>query len=357
MPRPAWSKCLPIELWPRSDRLAWHAAMRPRGVFDPPGPAALWSEPTRRKTALGYGRFLFWLHQRGELESEDPAVRVTRGRVAAYLNELKRVNRGHTIHNRIQELGDAMRVLAPGSDWRWLLRAAGRLRAATIPANDKRSRLRPIDDLIAQGIRMMKEAKSETGLSELGRAARFRDGLMVAFLGFHPLRLRNLASLRVGHHLVREGTSFVLKLAATETKGGQAYEAVITRPLAEAINEYLMHQRPVLVNAKGRWHATAGHAFWISRDGSPCSEKTFANIVVKHVIGADGRSFSPHLFRSCSATSIATKAPHSIDLIPAVLGHSSPKTGERYYNMAKSLEASRTHGAMIEDLQQQILQR
>jgi integrase len=202
---------------------------------------------------------------------------------------------------------------------------------------------------------MMEEASSEKGLSTLGRAARFRDGLVVAFLGFHPLRLRNLASLRVGHHLVREGTSFVLKLAAAETKGGQAYEAVITGLLADAIHEYLVHQRPVLLKARGRWHATGGDAFWVSRDGSPCSEKTFANIVAKHVSGADGRPLSPHLFRSCSATSVATKAPCSIDIIPAVLGHSSLKTGERYYNMSRSLEASRAHGAMIEELQRQIL--
>jgi hypothetical protein len=98
------------------DRLAWHAALRPGDVFDPGGTAAAWSAPTQRKTALGYGRFLFWLQQRGELGSDaGAATRVTRERVAAYLGDLRRINRGHTIHNRIQELGDAMRALAPDS--------------------------------------------------------------------------------------------------------------------------------------------------------------------------------------------------------------------------------------------------
>ena len=31
---------------------------------------------------------------------------------------------------------------------------------------------------------------------------------------------------------------------------------------------------------------------------------------------------------------IAIKAPDSIDIIPAILGHASPRTGERYYNLA-----------------------
>jgi integrase/recombinase XerD len=359
MARPTWSKSLAVGLWPPVDHAAWQAALKPGDVFEPGGVASRWSAATQHKTALGYGRYLFWLQEHGNLDvTLAPAGRVDRDLVRAYLEELKLSNRGHTLHNRIQELGNAMRALAPEDDWRWLLRAASRLRVMTIPAQDKRARLRPVADLVAQGFRMMDEADQGQGCSELGRAAYYRDGMVMAFLGSHPLRLRNLASLRLDHHLIKEGEEFLLKLVAAETKGRRRpYEAVIAQPLAEAIRQYLDRYRPVLLKARGRWHSAAGDALWISRDGSPCREETFANIIRKHTRGSDGRPLSPHLFRSCAATSIAINAPGSVDIIPAILGHASPTTGERYYNLATSLEASRAHNTTLDRLEKDLARK
>src|SRR6266852_4639788 len=310
MSGPVWSKSLPIALWPVADRTAWQAGLKPGDVFEPSGVASRWSAATQRKTASGYGRFLFWLMERGELDGAlPPASRVTRRRVEAYLDELKRTNRGHTIQNRIQELGDTMKAIAPQGDWRWLLRAAGRLRASTISVHDKRARLRPIEELVADGFQLMREAERDGTLSELGRAACYRDG-----------------------------------------------EAVATRQLSRALTRYIRDYRPVLLAAKGRWRAPAGDGLWISRDGSPCSEETFANIIRKRTAGAGRPPMSPHMFRSAAATSVAVSAPGSVDIIPAVLGHGSPRTAERYYNLAGSLEASRAHSTMLDALQRDLRQ-
>jgi integrase len=351
MARRRWSKCLPIDLWPIADRTAWQAALELGDAFDPGGAASRWSPATRRKTASGYGAYLFWLQRRGEFDPNmAPGMRVTRERVARYLEGLRDANRGHTLHNRIQELGDAMRAIAPESDWRWLLRAAGRLRANATPVRDKRGRWRPIEDLVADGFRFMAKAECDHRLSELARAALYRDGLIMAFLGLHPMRLRNLASLRIGQHLVTQGEQIVVKLAAGETKGHRQYEAIATPRLCRALQRCIRHHRPVLLKARGRWHAPAGDALWISRDGSPCSEETFANIIRKRTARADRQSVSPHLFRSAGATSVAIRAPESVDIIPAILTHGSPKTAERYYNLAGSLEASRAHNALLDEI-------
>jgi hypothetical protein len=104
----------------------------------------------------------------------------------------------------------------------------------------------------------------------------------------------------------------------------------------------------VLRRARGRWHAPAGDAFWLSRDGSPCSAKTFCNIIEKYTVGPNGRPLSPHLFRSMAATSVAIEAPGSVDLIPAILTHRSQKTGEKYYNLAGSLDASRAFNEAVD---------
>ena len=60
------------------------------------------------------------------------------------------------------------------------------------------------------------------------------------------------------------------------------------------------------------------------------------------------------LYRSCAASSIAVDAPGDVDSIPAGLGHGSPKTAERHYNLAGSLEASRDHRRLIDDLRQRL---
>jgi integrase/recombinase XerD len=353
----SWSKSIPVALWPKLDREAWEAALRPGDdIFEASGPASRWSPATRRKTQLGYGRFLFFLDQRGELDPDaSPTIRVSRERLLDYLAELQHTNRGHTIQNRMQELGDAMRALAPGQDWRWILRAASRLRCSAIPAHDKRAKLRPIEELISQGLQLMEAAEREQGLSALARALQYRDGLIIAFLGFHPIRRRNLAALAMGQHVIEAGEQFVLHLA--ETKSGEPYETVVARRLTEPLRRYLGQHRPVLLSQRGRWYAPPGDALWISKHGSACSEDTFENVIRKRT-GTEGRpALSPHLFRTCAATSIAVRAPQSVHAIPAILGHRSPKTHERYYTLAGSLEASRAYAQAISGLKRNFARR
>ena len=101
----------------------------------------------------------------------------------------------------------------------------------------------------------------------------------------------------------------------------------------------------------------AGDALWISRDDSPCTQQTFANIIRKRTREAGRADLSPHLFRSGAASSIAVDAPGDVDIIPTVLGHGSPKAAERHYNLAGSREASRDHGRLIDDLREQHARR
>jgi integrase/recombinase XerD len=195
---------------------------------------------------------------------------------------------------------------------------------------------------------MIDKAEQLGAGSELGRAALYRDGLLLVFLAYHPLRLRNLALLRIGHHLSDHGDRIVLRLDAPETKARLPIEQELSSRLSCAVRRYIDRYRPVLTRARGRWHAPAGDAFWVSRDGSPCSAETFRNIVGKYATGPNGQPLSPHLFRSMAATSVSIEAPGSIDLIPSILTHRSHRTSERYYNLAGSLEATRAFNEALD---------
>jgi integrase/recombinase XerD len=354
MPR-GWTKCLPISLWPSADQAAWAKAIRPRNPFDEWGIAAHWSPATRRKIIAGYGRFLFWLKERNELdETVGPAERITRERLTAYLEDLRNINRGHTIQCRIQELGDAMRALAPECDWGFIKRAAARLRGNTIPARDKRRCLLPIADVITLGSQMLKRAEENEALSEIGRAALYRDGLVLLFLAHHPMRLRNFSSLRIGHQLIAQGPAFFLNIDASETKAWQGSQQELSERLSFAVRRYIATYRPVLLQAKGRWHAKVLDELWISRNGSPCNPQTLRNIVKKHLVGPNGEPISPHLFRTMAATAVSIEAPGSVDIIPAILNHRSHRTAERYYNFATSLDASRAFAIALDSIRMKL---
>jgi integrase/recombinase XerD len=305
-----------------------------------------------KKEDSGYGRYLLFLDERGELDPIlSPADRITPERLRAYVGELQRTTRGHSIQNRIQELGDAMRALAPEGDWRWILRAASRLRASTVPAINKRARLRPIQELTAIGFRLMDDAERDSR-SVHAQALQYRDGLVIAFLGFHAIRLRNLVELELGRHIIEVGKEFLIQLP--ETKAKNSYEAMLVKPITERFRRYLDRYRPVLLAVRGRRHVDPGNALWISRRGATCGEDALAGIVRKHT-GGDGKlPLSPHLVRTCAATSVAVWAPESVDIIPAILGQRSPQTYERYYNLATAVEASRAHSAVIDALRAEL---
>jgi hypothetical protein len=174
------------------------------------------------------------------------------------------------------------------------------------------------------------------------------------FLAYHPLRLRNLSSLRIGCHLIVEDDPIVLKIDSAETKTRQGIEQQLSPRLAWVMRRYIDWYRPVLLRAWGRWHAPAADELWVSRDGSPCTAETFRNIIAKHLIGANDLPLSPHLFRSMAATTVSIEAPGSVDLIPAILTHRSHRTGEQYYNLASSLGASRAFASALDELRKDL---
>jgi integrase/recombinase XerD len=339
--------CRPVSLWPPIDQTAWAAASTPSGPFDQRKAGSPWSPATWRKTAAGYGFFLTWLDNRGELDPDELiAERVTHQRLVAYLAYLKQRNLGHTIHNRIQELGDALRVLAPEHDWGWVSRAAGRLRAEAVPARDKLSRLRPVDELIAAGLALMDHADSAPGLSPFKRAILYRDGLMVAFLGFDPVRLRSLGCIRLGHHLQESLGLAVLTIPAEETKGRRSHEVEVAELLRQRLFRYVQRYRPVLTRRRKSGTLPTDY-LWVSAQGIPL--ETISPRVAK-ATGLSGTPIRPHMFRTCAATTVAVRAPKDIHIITPILDHSGPAIGERHYNMAGSLEASRAYAEVVNDL-------
>ena len=341
-------RCWPLAEWPAADQEAWLAAQREGDPFEPGGVAATWAAATRTMTENGYGRWLAWVDAEGLLVPDQaPGARVTPDRVRAYVAALSRVNADLTVTSRVRQLGNALRAMAPDQDWSWILRGADRMRAVAMPARDKRARMVSPDDLETLGIALMDAADADTGKTDVHRACQYRDGLLIATLARRPFRMRNLAMIACGRHLVRQGERWLLSFGAAETKEKRPLEAPFPEALQERLERYLEVYRPILLEVGIRHGRPSTDALWVSMFGQAACAATIRLQICRHTETAFGRALNPHGFRDSVATWIAIHAPQDAPIIGKILGHATLTVSERHYNLAQSLEAGRRHQRVI----------
>ena len=94
----------------------------------------------------------------------------------------------------------------------------------------------------------------------------------------------------------------------------------------------------------------------MSLEGGGLSESAVEKRVRKRTATGGRKPVSPHLFRTCAATTVAVDAPTEVDLIPGFLNHTTPSTAESFYIVAGNLEASRAQAGVVEALRRTLEQ-
>jgi len=342
--------------WPEAVRTAWRDANTKGDVLTEGGRSAHWSPKTRVTVEKSYGRWLTWLKANGLLQPmHDVADHVTREVVARYIVDLTVINAPFTVRSRILNLYFALSAMAPDMDWGWLCAVARRLRKMATPVREKRPRLVGSDVLFAFGLELMQEAERAGEGTPLFRAKRYRDGLIIAFLAVVPLRRANLASMEIGTHFLEHPDGYWVHFDGEETKTGVEIDRPAPQALRVFFDRYLAEYRPFLVRCSERRSRKSAirkaDALWISAYGTPMSEGAIYGRITLLTKAKFGRALTPHLFRDCAATTIATVAPELVAATKDVLNHSNGQTAERHYNHARSLQASRTYQAHVANLQ------
>jgi site-specific recombinase XerD len=325
-------RSLPFAEWPNGDRTAWTTALADGGILDDSGPGANWSSKTRDKYLGGYARWLGFLQRQGWLDADEaPADRVTRERMRAYVGKLKEQRvADYTLIGRLLELRAVMTAFAPERDWSWLTKPAEAMRRRGLTVRPELD-LPPSDMLFKTGFDMMAEVPTLTG--PMRRAVLFRNGLMVALLGARPIRLKNLAQMELGRHILDLEGAARLVFEAEEVKNGDALEWPLPSELVDAIKIYLEVYRPVLLKGGSM------SAFWVNQNGTRLDEKGIARQIRLITEKRFGVVFGPHRFRHAMATTIAVEDPSHVGIVPNLLGHRSHRTAERHYIRARMVEA------------------
>lgn len=330
--------------WPAPDRRAWSLAFQGGDWLDGAGPGGHLSEKTREGYESAYGHWLAWLFDVALLDpNEPPGVRATLERLYAYASWMRPRVAANTVRMRIERLRAVLDLIDPRFDRALFARVLDRL--PQHPSRDKRRQLRDPVELIAVGEALM--SKSEAGGFGPSRynAVGFRDGLMIGFAAWRPLRRRNLAGLRLGVHIAVEADPIRIVISAEETKQGAPINMTWPVELVPVLKRYLSHWRPILLGDK----PDAGH-LWLSRRGGRLSPHTVACNFRRHTEDALGVAISPHRFRDAAATMMSIRNPENVRASAAVLGHRSYKTTQKHYILAQQLDAISTLQSQVEML-------
>jgi site-specific recombinase XerD len=334
---------LPFKLWPDADRKAWAAACQPAARLKRGGAAGHLKPVTREVHERHYGNFLGCLDRNGLLRRDAPAAaNVTPENVDAFLAEAKARMSSTTVHVAMCCLRRAARYMVPGLELDWLNEIAKDLAVVAYPRS-KFDRLVLPERLIEAGLTLIHEAENLQTITKLAQATQVRNGLMVAMLGFHPIRRKNFAALEIGRSLVKIRGRWWIVLSAAETKENRADERRVNKLLIPFIDRYLDQYRPVLARSDN-----APSALWLSaNDGAPITAKHVANVIRKSTLSTVGVAVSPHLFRTSAASAAAVYGGDNPYLGSAVLHNADQRVTFEHYNRATSLTAAESFRQIV----------
>jgi hypothetical protein len=211
-------RSLPVERWPLADQQAWATACRPSQRLARGGTGAHLKAVTLCDLARRYGYYLDFLGRYGLLDLGLAAgALVTPGNVEVFVQELNNRVGSVTVYGSIYKLRRASQLLNPKGNVAWLTEVE-KDRALVMQPRSKSDRLVLTEVLVEAGLTLITEADSSPTLSELAKARQVRNGLMIAMLAMHPIRLKNFAGLEIGRNFIEIEGSWWITLSAADTK-------------------------------------------------------------------------------------------------------------------------------------------
>jgi integrase len=333
--------CPPCD-WPTADREAWEHACVAAQRLKPGGAASRMKPSSRTSLVRGYGYLLEFCRRKGMLDDNpEPAGYVTPKIIEAFVHELHGRVGSVTRATYIDRIRRIARILAPGRDLVWLREIEGDLRYEARP-RPKYHRIVPSERLLALGLELIRRGETSNHLTELARARLVRDGLMIALLSLCPIRLRNLAELRVGRQLRRINETWWIILEPAETKTGRPDERPVPEILTSHIDRWLKHWRTQFPQHDD--------AFWASTKGGPLAYTYVGHIITETTLRELGVAVNPHLFRDCAVYTVATEAGDRMGIASGLLQHTDQRTVEKHYNKGASLWAVRRYQHILDQL-------
>jgi site-specific recombinase XerD len=185
------------------------------------------------------------------------------------------------------------------------------------------------------------------GKTALARAKGVRNGLMVALLALHPIRVKNFSGLMIGVTFINVNGGWWMHIPSDDTKSRRVDDRQVPEFMTDAINRYIETHRPVLCGADN------DHALWISSTtGRQLTTKNLGTLISKLTRETIGVDVSPHLFRTAGASTAAIYDRNYPHLASALLNHLDTRVTDEHYNRSMGLSAGEEYAKISRSYRQ-----
>jgi len=258
--------------------------------------------------------------------------------VKAFADDQKaRGLRDSTLHCRLRTLADALRMMAPEMDVRFITHPGNRPLRQIFPpvprrveVRDSRELLQYARDLHDQGLKGTSYDNGNTAL---------RDAALLGLLACHGTRCRAVHEMRIEQNLFYRDGRYWARFSEANTKMGRSYELPLPDALTPLFDDYLRIARPALGGAKT-------DCLWVSVRQGPLSKQALAAAVAARTRAWTGTPHGPHWLRKCLTTTVRMTAPELALDTAIVLDHSMA-VAQQHYDMGTGVAAAMRHSARM----------
>jgi integrase len=175
---------------------------------------------------------------------------------------------------------------------------------------------------------LMERARKMNNTAPVRAALLAQTAVAIAILLVAPVRLGNLAAIRLDINLIKPGRpegNYWLCFSKFDVKNKQALQFVFNGRLTKLIDEYVSDFRPALMKGKN-------HDWLFPGRSTDHKEKIgFSTQIVDQVEKATGMRITVHQYRHAAAAMFLKHRPGEYELVRQLLGHKSVETTKRFY--------------------------
>jgi hypothetical protein len=185
--------------------------------------------------------------------------------------------------------------------------------------------------------RLMQQAQDMRTSAPIRAGLLAQTAVAVGILLVAPVRLGNLAAIRLDVNLIKPGgpgSNYWLQFPKFDVKNKKALQFAFNDKLTKLIEEYVFDFRPVLMKDKNDDWLFPGRS-------TDHKEKIgFSTQIVDQVEKAAGMRITVHQYRHAAAAMLLKHRPGEYELVRQLLGHKSVETTKRFYLDLETTAAS-----------------
>lgn len=184
---------------------------------------------------------------------------------------------------------------------------------------------------------LMRQARLERRHAPVRAAVLAQIAVAVAILTVAPIRLGNLAGIRLGENLIKPGgpqSNYFLAFNKYDVKNRVPLQFKLDETVTTIINEYVHDFRPALTRGS--------NADWLfpGESGGHKEKISFSTQIVNRVEKSTGLRITVHQFRHAAGALILKHRPGQYELVRRLLGHASVQTTIKFYLELETTQAS-----------------